>query len=329
MKLYYLGKPGDGFGWGIANTNLVRTLSTLCELVVDDTKRDIFDAPVFVPIADSSLTPLRKIRKAPRVIGYCFTEWPLTDKAVRNARQYDFIFCGSHWNTAKLCAAGINHVETLHQGVDFDRFTPQPPSQRKGFVVFSGGKYEFRKGQDLVIAAMKPFMAAHPDAFLMCAWHNAWPQSMASMANSWYLKDWQKPFEGLPLDRVIVLPPVPNEKLPEIYAQAHLGLFPNRCEAGTNLVMCEFMACARPVIALNGHGQADVLAGVGPFRLDNWCPDPAGWCNPPVADILTQLEAAYALRAALPARGDQCRALIEPFTWEKCAAKITAALCGA
>ncbi len=325
-RLYYLGKPGDGFGWGVANTNLVRELSKLCEVVIDDSTRNKFDAPVFLPVSDSSLRS-RKIKKAPRTIGYCFTEWPLTDDAERNSRKYDLIFCGSDWNTAKLKSAGIKHAATLQQGIDFTRFTPQPPSQRKNFVVFSGGKYEFRKGQDYVIAAMKHFMTAHADVVLLCAWYNPWPQSMASMENSWLI-DAKKPFEKLDRARVFTMDPVPNEQTPAVYEQAHIGLFPNRCEAGTNLVMCEFMACQRAVIATDAHGHADVLAGDGPLKLGNGALDPAGWFNPPVSDILTHLEYAYKNREDLNRRAEQCRKLVERFTWESCARKIYEAAFG-
>lgn len=324
MKLYYLGKPADGFGWGIANTNLVRELSKLCELEVDTSSRDGFDHPVFVPVADSALKPLRRIKRAPRVLGYAFTEWPLTDDSERNARLYDTLFTGSTWNTDKLLSAGIKQAQTLIQGVDFDRFKPQPLSERKGFVVFSGGKYEFRKGQDYVLKAMRHFMSQRHDSVLLCAWHNPWPQTMASMGNSWLI-DHKQPFEGLPEDRVFQLPPIPNEKTPEIYAQAHVGLFPNRCEAGTNMVMTEFMACARPVIATYAHGHKDVLDGEGPLKLSNGSYDPAGWFNTNVSDIIAHLEHAYLHRAELMERGVQCRALVQRFSWKDCAEKIVKA----
>lgn len=325
QKLYYLGKPSDGFGWGIANTNLVRELQKLCDVVVDESNRTEFDAPVFVPIADSSLNPLRKVKSAPFVAGYCFTEWPLTDSCVRNARQYDVIFAGSTWNVQKLKDAGIKHVEPLIQGVDLERFTPQPPSDRKGFVVFSGGKYEFRKGQDYVLRAMKHFMQQRTDAVLIAAWHNPWPQTMASMRNSWLI-DPQNPFDGLPEDRVIRLPAIPNAQTPSVYKLAHVGLFPNRCEAGTNLVMSEFMACSRPVIAAYAHGHKDVLDGDGPLKLDVGCYDAAGWFNTNVSDIIAKLEYAYLHREELPLRGEQCRKLIERFSWKDCAEKIVATI---
>lgn len=336
-RLYYLGKPGDGFGWGVANTNIVAALQDFCEVVVDDSKRDRFDAPVFVPVTDHHLNPARKVR-APRVLGYCFTEWPIAFDAPRQARQYDVLFVGSTWNGQRLLAAGVNPaiVQVLHQGIDLERFKLQPPSKRQGFVVFSGGKYEFRKGQDYVATAMRHFMAVHDDVVLLTAWKNLWPASMASMSHSWLLPDWTKPLEGLPRERVIELPQVPNEQTPGLYAQAHVGLFPNRCEAGTNLVMCEFMACGRPVIATCATGQADVFnafpgldpaerSRTGPYLLDHGNLDPAGWFNCHVSDILARLEHAYKNRDQLPGRGLMCRTLVERFTWRACAAQIVRA----
>jgi glycosyltransferase involved in cell wall biosynthesis len=322
-KLYYLGKPADGFGWGVANTNLVAALSEFCEVIVDDSKRDKFDAPVFVPVGDSSLKPLRRIAKAPRVIGYCFTEWPLTDEARRNARQYDVLFAGSTWNADKLKAAGVKNADVLIQGIDFNRFKAMPPSDRKGFVVFSGGKWEFRKGQDYVVTAMKHFMAIHDDAMLLAAWHNPWPATMKTMDKSWLI-DNSQPTDGLPMDRVILVPPMPNEKTPDIYKLAHVGLFPNRCEAGTNLVMSEFMACGRTVIAADAHGHRDVLCD-GAFKLTGGSYDPAGWFNCDVSEILAHLEDAYRNRQQLKWRGNLCRANMENLTWRNCAIKIVRA----
>jgi glycosyltransferase involved in cell wall biosynthesis len=278
-----------------------------------------FDAPAFVPIVDSALNPIRKI-KAPKTIGYCFTEWPLTDKAKTNSRQYDWIFTGSDWNTNKLKSAGIKHCSTLVQGVDFDRFNPRPPSQRNAFVVFSGGKYEFRKGQDYVLAAMKHFMRVRTDAVLLAAWHNPWPQSIQSMRNSWLINP-SNPFDGLPEDRVLKIPAMPNEKTAEIYEQAHVGLFPNRCEAGTNMVMTEFMSCARPVIASCAHGHKDVLSSAA-LKLTSGSYDAAGWFNANVSDIINRLEYAYSNRAEMIERGVQCADFMRQFTWQKCAEKI-------
>jgi glycosyltransferase involved in cell wall biosynthesis len=146
------------------------------------------------------------------------------------------------------------------------------------------------------------------------------------MRNSW-LVDFDDPLKNLPEDRVILLPPVPNEKLPQIYAQAHIGLFPNRCEAGTNLVMCEFMACGRPVIASYAHGHKDVLDILNSksYLLTIGAYDAAGWFNCEVSDIINALEDAYARKERLIELGKDCAALTHDLTWEACAKKIVEA----
>jgi glycosyltransferase involved in cell wall biosynthesis len=321
-RLYYLGKPSDGFGWGLCNRNLSEALRAHFDVVFPETHHRKLDAPAFVPVPDSTLKLSPKIQ-APLVMGYCFAEWPLVDGARRNARQYDWIFTGSSWNTQRLTDAEITHCSTLVQGVDQSLFCPQPwDDSLKGFRVFSGGKFEFRKGQDYVIAAMKHFMAEHQDAILFAAWHNPWPQTMNSMEKTWLLPDWTKPLQELDSKRVIQLPPMRNADLPAIYAQTHVGLFPNRCEAGTNLVMMEYMACERPVIATDATGHLDILHGAGPWRLATGDIDHAGWFNTNVADIICALESAYANREELRRRAMLCRSIVQPWTWERAAATV-------
>jgi len=318
--LYYLGQPADGFGWGVANTNLVKALSEFCNVVVVNTTRETFDHPVFIPVTDQTLKPLRKV-KAPRVIGYCFTEWPIPEGAHRESRCYDVLLAGSTWNAERLRDAGCRNVDVMVQGIDHDRFKPQPWRESSHFVVFSGGKLEFRKGQDYVLAAMRPFMKFHEDVKLLCAWHNPWPQSIATMSNSWLL-DREDPFKDLPKERIIQLPSIPNEKMPEVYGNAHIGLFPNRCEAGNNMVMCEFMGCARPVIATYAHGHRDVFWKDFPYLITTGDYDPAGWFNPPVADLISALEHAYRHRDTLPSLGQEANRIVSRFTWRDCALKV-------
>jgi len=317
-KLYYLGNPEDGFGWGVANTNLIRSLGEFCEVEIAPRTRRTFNAPIFVPIATQDLKPDVKY-DAPLVMGYCFLEWPIPDKARVHARAYDLLFAGSTWNVQRLAEKGIK-AQPLLQGIDHERFSIKPWNESKPFVVFSGGKFEYRKGQDLVIAAMRLFMKMHPDSVLIAAWHNKWPQSIATMQHS-NMINLEDPFAGLPEGRVVHVPPMPNEKTPEVYAQAHIGLFPNRCEAGTNLVMCEFMACGRPVIATYAHGHKDVLDR-NEYILPNGSYDPAGWFHCNISDIIAKLEHAYKHREELKDRGQASASLVSNLTWRACAEKI-------
>ncbi|MCA3376839.1 MAG: hypothetical protein INF64_06885, partial [Roseomonas sp.] len=107
-----------------------------------------------------------------------FEREALGPKARETLAPHAAIIAGSSWNAEVLRAHGVPKVELVLQGIDPALFHPAP---RRGlfpgrFVVFSGGKLEARKGQDNVIAAWRIFAARHPDALLMSAWHNHWPE---------------------------------------------------------------------------------------------------------------------------------------------------------
>jgi glycosyltransferase involved in cell wall biosynthesis len=60
---------------------------------------------------------------------------------------------------------------------------------------------------------------------------------------------------------------IPNTQLRDLYALTDIGVFPNRCEGGTNLVLMEYMACGRPVIASYTSGHTDILTDENSFPL--------------------------------------------------------------
>ena len=92
------------------------------------------------------------------------------------ARDYDLIVTGSTWNREILEAHGLIHVVNVFQGIDTGLFrlpptgTKRPSAYPGRFVVFSGGKLEYRKAQDVVIAAFRQFQARRPEALLIFAW---------------------------------------------------------------------------------------------------------------------------------------------------------------
>lgn len=84
----------------------------------------------------------------------------------------------------------------------------------------------------------------------------------------------------------------------------------------------EYMASGRPVIATDATGHKDVLAGDGPLKLTQGSYDWADWFHADVPDILVQLERLYRHREELVTRGEQCRKLIEPWTWRAMAQTV-------
>lgn len=213
-------------------------------------------------------------------IGIVFFEEPLSPAAIDRAKRYDIIITGSSWNEELLRSHGLTNVRTLIQGVDRSLFHPAPrrnlyPGR---FLIFSGGKAEPRKGQDIVVKAFRIFARKHPEAMLVTAWHSPWPHLAKGMDLD--LTEFA--------DRVIDVGPVPNGQMAPVYRECHVGLFPNRCEGGTNLVAMEAIACGLPVLLSNCTGHRDLFplaTHAGRLQGNN--------CDPNVDEIVVDLERAF------------------------------------
>lgn len=305
MKLYYADpQPGaTGYGWATCNRELKKALGQMCELV---TPNDEGDA-TFIPMKDHDFNPCSHWRGRVN-LAYSFFESELGPKAAKNAAQFDTVFVGSTWCKERCAERGIHNTEVLIQGVDREIFRPDRfkfYSRNEGirdgqFRIFSGGKFEYRKGQDLVIAAFREFSRAHPEAHLVCSWFNPWPAIFISFAESLGLKmaDWQSRTQeqclsvlletsGLKPCQFTILPRLSQQDLAREMANTDCGLFPNRCEGGTNLVLMEYAACGRPVIANAETGHRDVIDlidGITEAQIND-----VGWAETDIEDMVSLL----------------------------------------
>jgi glycosyltransferase involved in cell wall biosynthesis len=344
-KLFYAGMPGDGTGWGVCNANLIAALSKVDGVqLVDEVDSDTV---VFQPLADHDFNATSEARGW-KNLGYTFFEFPnlLTAKTMENAKRYDVVFCGSTWCLERMRERGITNGKVLVQGVNHEVFKPPTGNDRVNirtgttrptdgeFWIFSGGKFEYRKGQDLVLAAFKEILKTHPKARLITAWQNAWPLTMESMRESPHIKfelrgdRWSEQLghlcdiNGIPKDRVLTLPGIiPNERMADIYRQCDLGLFPNRCEGGTNLVLMEFVACGRPAVIGHLTGHSDVF-GAGMFG----CRPKFGrdhWAEYDVAEIVEEVQHWIGRPAKeLEEHGAAGARAMQRWTWERAARTI-------
>ena len=271
-----------------------------------------------------------------RNIGFIFFETTLFSQAgLERAQALDLVIAGSRWNAQVLTKMGIKKVAYVMQGVDTKRFDASAKHSKKypgKFVIFSGGKLEFRKGQDIALAAFKVFHEKHPDSVLMTAWHNPWPAISQDMALSSHgfgvpkiednhldIAEWCAR-SGLPSSAFIHIDRTPNEQMPEIYAQADVALFPNRAEGGTNLVAMEAMAAGVPCILSANTGHLDLITKDSCYYLAEQSgytnPTHQGWGQSSVDEIVSKLELAYQNRDELTQVGKRGRNFIEQFTWE-------------
>jgi glycosyltransferase involved in cell wall biosynthesis len=361
---------GHTFGWGVCGKYLTRELARLSPVAlltepfaVDDIGDELdylflqgvsaalgdciartpteLPYPVLQAITDHRLMPMAAGVRGTRTIGYTFFEHSLLSaRHVEQAQRFfDVIVAGSSWCRDVLSQHGVDNTCTILQGIDETIFHPYANQKRyfeDHFVIFSGGKFELRKGQDLVIRAFQIFHERHKDVLLVNSWFNQWSFSMQTMAGSPYI-NYQLESEdyctamnkllaanGIDLSRVITLPPKANIAMARIYKNSDCGLFPNRCEGGSNLVLMEYMACGKPAIVANTSGHRDVANATNALLLRDLRPLSvaqdeaivAVWDEPNLDEILAQLEWAYDHRDALNTLGAAAGRSMEHFTWQ-------------
>lgn len=326
---------GNTHGWGIAGTYLSSKIAAMTP--VDGVTLHCVAGHHFAPSDEREWNRIN--------IGYCFFEHEILAYRFipQAARQWDHIVAGSTWCEHHLKIAGMQASSTILQGIDPAVFQPvqQRPDDGR-FVVFTGGKFEFRKGHDLIIAAMRVFMSRHRDVWLACAWHNHWPNSIRTMEQSRCI-DFQYRDEpcqelfprllaanGVPTERIILYPVMENQLMKAAYAASDVGLFPNRCEGGNNMVMCEYMACGRPVIASTMTGHQDVVKESYALCLTSYEPVlaqlagdvTAVWFEPAVDEIVALLEQAYQDRQMLNRLGGRAAEAMTRLSWDDAAKRF-------
>lgn len=307
------------------------------------------DLLVIKPLGNNLVTPedMRRIFGQPTLAAIFFEDTHLTPAAIAQASQYELILAGSSWNTEVLRHNGIAHVATVLQGIDPGIFHPAPAVRWFGdrFVIFSGGKLEYRKGQDLVIAAFKAFHQRHPDALLLTAWHNPWLDTMAGLEQTGYLTGLPKVNQGqiaikpwlvangLPPEAVIDLGAIPNHLAGQILREADVAVFPNRAEGGTNLVAMESLACGIPTILSTNTGHQDLLGDhcypLSSQGLVRGCPlyrGTDGWGESAVEEIVATLETIYTDRTTAQQRGTAAHQFMQDWTWDKQVKRLLTAI---
>ena len=330
---------GSGFGWATCGENLIREFQKMPGgaygvVLENDLPLELGD-PVLHAIQGVNLLPMQpQVRSTVKDVGYCFIEDSLQAILYRSNGWRYFngnVVAGSEWGARNLRDIGFKDAVAVVQGVDTDLFRPVEPVQPRDpgrFIIYSGGKWEFRKGQDVAVKAAAVMMQRHPDVYLMCHWHNPWPATVGPVTARDALRD-----AKIPVDRISgsIDGPWVHEALPHWYSSCDVGLFPNRCEAGTNLVMMEFMACGRPVIATYAHGHADVLNKSDPLILHaqkqfvhmGLDSQPRGlWYEPDLGEVIDRLEWAYGHRERMEAAGEVNRQRMLKFTWASAARKL-------
>ena len=246
-----------------------------------------------------------------RNIGRCIFESTNFPQLDTKLGKYDALVCGSNWNAELLRAQTDLDVTVILEGVDPSLFCPGPKSgllDPDRFYIFSGGKVEFRKGQDLVLLAFREFSRTHPDACLVTAWHSPWPDLAAGFkgyldaplgldgSGRLDIKQWAVD-NGIDPNQFIEIMLIPNPLMPTILREMDVVLQPSRAEACTNLPVKEAMGCGIPTIVSDNTGMKDLITGDNCVVLHRQDPIPdgkiwgyRGWGESSVDEIVEALE---------------------------------------
>lgn len=345
INIFFDWEVSDVSGWGIYGFNLLYwTLrnpkykavplptnwpSKFLYLIDPLTNKSLKDAEVAwtgLKAKDGDFLLSSSVEKARRSIAEKCQQWsviffeanPLERNQVENIKTFDGVIVGSSWNKDALLQMGVDSRLVI-QGVDTDLFRPLAKQLFKNrFVVFSGGKLEFRKGQDLVLRAFSIFSKTHRDALLITAWRTPYDpfvsginfskvceplrpeQDMRRAIDNWVHTN------GVEQDQFFNLDSIPNRMMPDILREVDLAIFPNRCEGGTNLVAMEALSSGVKCAISSNTGHLDIITPSNCIALKDQKPvhpppglSVQGWGESNVDEIVAAMEDAYAGRASL------------------------------
>lgn len=167
-----------------------------------------------------------------------------SDQEVKSLAHNDRIFVCSKWAKTVIEGCGIRvPVHVVPLGVDTETFSPTPVSTRPKTVFFNCGKWEVRKGHDILVQCFNNAFDYNDDVELWMMCQN--PFYSAEQQNQW-----ERLYKDSKLGEKIRIIPRQNthQDVYNIMKQADCGVFPARAE-GWNLELLEMMACGKHVIA--------------------------------------------------------------------------------
>lgn len=289
---------------------------------------------------------------APTLAVTFFETAQMSPEAVARAAAFPLVITGSTWNAQVLREHGVENVRIVLQGVDPSHFHAAPRSglMSDRFLVFSGGKLERRKGQDIVLAAFRKFAARHRDALLVTAWRSPWPELARTLDKSGLaspvifdergrpdVRAWAAA-NGVEPAAMLDLGLVPNALMPPLLREMDVALFPNRAEGGTNLVAMEAMACGVPTILSRNTGHLDLIEPDNCYILSRQSElgeegagfgAAAGWGESDVDEAVEALERAYADREEARRIGASGAATLARMSWARTARQMKEIVLGA
>lgn len=258
----------------------------------------------------------------------------LTPLERHQLNSLDEIFVCSEWAKQVCKANDINpEVRVIPLGVDLEIFKPMPRFMWNKFVFINVGKWEYRKGHDVLIECFNQAFKENDNVELWMINDN--PLRPAEENNSW-----RSQYTGSPLGKKVkIIDRVPSqEELALLMSNADCGIFPARAE-GWNLEVLELMSLGVPSIVTSYSGHTQFCSAKNSYPIDITEEEDAVdgiWFKPgqPVnqgrwakinenakEQIINHMRNVFKNRPPIEIR-QECLATAKEFTWINAAKKI-------
>ena len=253
--------PINQLGYGVAGLNILKALQNEAEVSLfpigqpqvtnqedaNAVRKGIEVATTFDPNA-----PCIKIwhqnQMAERIGSGKFIGFPIFELDVFNSQEKhhlsscEHLFVCSEW-AKNVCLNnlhfGEHRVHVVPLGVDAELFPPAPARQGDKTIFFNCGKWEIRKGHDILINAFQKVLGHGENAELWMMCSN--PFNSQEENNKWH-QLYNHP-------NVKLIPRAETQaEVYNIMSQVDCGVFPSRGE-GWNLELLEMMAAGKHVVA--------------------------------------------------------------------------------
>jgi glycosyltransferase involved in cell wall biosynthesis len=279
--------PINQLGYGVASLNILKALQAKVEVslfpIGQPQVTNQVDAEAVVKAIECSQTfdcldPCIKIwhqnQMAERIGSGKFIGFPIfeldtfNDKEKHNLKCCDKLFVCSEW-ARNVCVknkitdyykrnSDYHTTKVIPLGVDTDIFKPCGQNESSKTIFYNCGKWEVRKGHDILRQAFDLAFEGIDDVelWMMCQNPFNTPQEESGWVNLYNNS------------KIRFIPRVKSQQ--EVYnimSQVDCGVFPSRAE-GWNLEALEMMACGKQVIITNYSAHTEFCNKNNSFLID-------------------------------------------------------------
>ena len=189
---------------------------------------------------------------SPKIAYTVFELEDLNATEIHNMKFADKLLVPSKWGQEVCRNHGIE-AHVVPEGYDHETFVPTEFPQQEHTVFANFGKWEIRKGHDVLIKAFNAAFTEKDEVTLVMMPSNPFLKPEQASA-------WERMYLGSRLgSKIQIIPRQANHSdVLNIMRQVDCGVFPARAE-GWNLEPLELLGCGKHLIITNCTGQSEYL----------------------------------------------------------------------